>query len=90
MRDLKAKKAADHAASRPFSHGQHQCRCCLRASNERAARRQAALQAAHAAEFEDLLARGENPYKVFREREVAAAAAKAERRARLWRRAKLR
>ena len=53
----------------------------IKAANARAARRAAAKAAAEAQEFADLTAKGENPYKVFRERDVAAVAAKAEAKA---------
>jgi hypothetical protein len=54
----------------------------MKAANARAARRAAAKAAAEAQEFADLTAKGENPYKVFRERDVATVAAKAEAKAR--------
>ena len=52
----------------------------LKGSNERNNRARAAKEADHAANFNALVAQGENPYKIFRQREVDAAARNQEKR----------
>ena len=60
------------------------CTCFCSSSSFRhpPPRRKAAKESAHKHEFKALESRGENPYKVFRQREVDAAARKAEKLAR--------
>ena len=51
----------------------------LKGANERNARRRAAQAAARQKEFKELEGKGENPYKVFRQRELHAQAVKQEK-----------
>lgn len=80
MRDLKAKREADHAhridSVLSLKANSDAAFSKLKGANERRAKRQEAIATARQAEFSALETKGENPYKVFRTREVVANAAK--------------
>jgi hypothetical protein len=81
MRELKAKREADHAhrvdAVLSLKANSDAAFAKLKGANERRAKRQEAIDAERKAEFAALETKGENPYKVFRTREVVARAEKA-------------